>query len=101
MWWPPAARGRGDDVKPDIAEHMGLHSNVKQREDMRPRSRGAMRPRFASTSPSFENRGRRESRMPIAPAVVRTKRTSGPQAQPDHSGFPCANGLRLTSGSPR
>src|SRR5665647_1605792 len=32
-----------------------------------------MRPRFASASPSFENRGRRESRMPIAPAVVRTK----------------------------
>jgi hypothetical protein len=29
------------------------------------------------------------------------KRTSGPQVQPDHSGFPCANGLRLTSCSPR
>ena len=50
MWRPPAARGRGDDVKPDIAEHMGLHSNVKQREDMRSCSRGAMRPRFASTT---------------------------------------------------
>jgi hypothetical protein len=32
-----------------------------------------MRPRFASTSPSFANRGRRESRVPTAPAVVRTK----------------------------
>src|SRR5665811_1651467 len=48
-------------------------SNFKQREDMRSRSRGAMRPRFASTSPSFANRGRRESRVPIAPAVVRTR----------------------------
>jgi hypothetical protein len=39
--------------------------------DTTPHSRGARRPRFASTSPSL-NRGRRESRMPIAPAVVRT-----------------------------
>jgi hypothetical protein len=29
------------------------------------------------------------------------KRTSGPQVQPDHSGFPCAMVLRLTSCSPR
>jgi hypothetical protein len=35
-------------------------------------SRDAMRPSFAGTVPP-ENRGRRESRMPIAPAVVRTK----------------------------
>jgi hypothetical protein len=40
---------------------------------MRSYSRGARRPRFASTSPSIENRGRGESRVPIAPAVVRTK----------------------------
>ena len=40
---------------------------------MRPHSRGAMRPRLASVSPSLKKRGRRESRAPIAPAVVRTK----------------------------
>jgi hypothetical protein len=50
-----------------------MHSNFKQREHTHSCSRDAMRPRFASTSPSFANRGRRESRMPIAPAVVRTK----------------------------
>jgi hypothetical protein len=48
-------------------------SNFKQRADMRSRSRGGTRPGFASASPSLQNRGRRESRMPIAPAVVRTK----------------------------
>ncbi len=37
------------------------------------RSRGAMRPRFCVTFTLHENRGRRESRAPIAPAVVRTK----------------------------
>jgi len=40
---------------------------------MRSCSRGAMRPRFAAASPSLQKRGRRESRMPIAPAAVRTK----------------------------
>ena len=38
----------------------------------------------------LEKRGRRESRAPIAPAVVRKTRTSGPQVQPDHPGFPRA-----------
>jgi hypothetical protein len=38
---------------------------------MASRSRGMMHPRFADVSPSKEG-GRRESRAPIAPAVVRT-----------------------------
>ena len=46
----------------------------KQREDVRSRSRGAMHPRFADVSPS-KIRGRRESRVPDAPAVVRTGST--------------------------
>jgi hypothetical protein len=37
---------------------------------MHPHSRDAMRPRFASGLTLIENRGRRESRAPIAPAVV-------------------------------
>jgi len=77
------------------------HSNFKQRKDMRPHSRGAMRPRFASTSPSFQERGRRESRMPIAPAVVRTK-----GARVDHRfnriiRLSLRNGLRLMACSSR
>ena len=43
------------------------------------RSRGAMRPRFAFSFTLPEKEGRRESRAPIAPAVVHKKRTSGPQ----------------------
>jgi hypothetical protein len=37
------------------------------REDMRPHSRGAMRPRFGRICCPSQNRGRRESRVPIAP----------------------------------
>jgi hypothetical protein len=40
---------------------------------MRPHSRGATRPRFCVTFTLPRKRGRRESRAPIAPAVVRTK----------------------------
>jgi hypothetical protein len=42
---------------------------LQQREDVRPHSRGAMRPRLASVSPSLETRGRREGRVRAAPAV--------------------------------
>src|SRR5665811_112166 len=37
----------------------------------------------------------------LHPRSCAPKRTSGPQVQPDRSGFPRANGLRLTSRSPR
>ena len=37
--------------------------------DIRPRSRDAVRPRFASRCPALENRGRREDRVHAAPAV--------------------------------
>ena len=46
---------------------------------MGPHSRGAMRPRFAFSFTLLEKEGRRESRAPIAPAVVHKKRTSRPQ----------------------
>src|SRR6185436_15078505 len=38
--------------------------------DIRPRSRDAVRPRFASRCPALENRGRREDRVHAAPAVT-------------------------------
>jgi len=44
-------------------------SIVKQREDARPRSRGAMRPSLASAGRPLKARGRRESRVRAAPAV--------------------------------
>ena len=56
-----------------------LAHDFKQRANMRPRSRGAMRPRFASVFAHLKKRGRGESRAPIAPAVVHKKRTSRPQ----------------------
>jgi hypothetical protein len=40
-------------------------------KSINPRSRGAMRPRFASSFTLLESRGRRESRVRAAPAVSR------------------------------
>jgi hypothetical protein len=55
----------------------GMTTEVVSRvysSDIISRSRDAMRPRFARNFLTlFQNRGRRESRMPIAPAVGRTK----------------------------
>ena len=44
-------------------------------ESVRPHSRGAFRPRFYKFVGPLENRGRRESRVPTAPAVSCAKRT--------------------------
>jgi hypothetical protein len=55
---------------------------------MRSPSRGAMRPRFSFSFTLLEKRGRRESRAPIAPAVVRNKRTSRPQGNRIIPAFP-------------
>jgi hypothetical protein len=49
------------------------------RANARPHSRGAMRPRFYHQFRPCRKQGRRESRAPIAPAVVHKKRTSRPQ----------------------
>src|SRR5258706_4337224 len=58
---------------------------------MPPRSRGAMRPSFVSVFAHLVKRGRRESRVPIAPVGPVQKSTGvGPQVQPETSGFPCA-----------
>jgi len=57
----------------------------------RPRSRGSMCPRFASISPTFWRRGRRESRVTIAPMGPVQKSTGvGPQVNRKQPGFPCA-----------
>ena len=63
-------------------------SNFKQRENMRPHSRGAMRPRLASVSPSWRTEGAGKAGCRSHPRSCAKKRTSGPQVQPDHSGFP-------------
>jgi len=69
------------------------------------RSRGADRPRFASSFALLENRGRREDRVLAAPAVSRAicanKTAHEHTGQRKHSGLPCAMALRLTSCSPR
>src|SRR5260370_6753896 len=44
-------------------------------EDMRPHSRGAIRPSFASRSTLVKRRGRREDRVRAAPAVSCATRT--------------------------
>ena len=56
-------------------------------------------PEVSSVSPSPE-RGRRESRAPIAPAVVRTKSARVDHRATGSSGFPRANGLRLIRALP-
>ena len=53
--------------------HHRAYIQISNSKDMRPHSRGAMRPRFCINLTLLAKRGRRESRMPIAPAVVRTK----------------------------
>src|SRR5215216_4037553 len=62
-------------------------------------------PRFASSLALLENRGRREDRVPAAPAVSRAicanKTAHEHTGQREHSGLPCAMALRLTSCSPR
>ena len=68
-------------------------------------SRGAFRPRFASSFALLENRGRREDRVLAAPAVSRAicanKTAHEHTGQREHSGLPCAMALRLTSCSSR
>jgi len=72
---------------------------------MTPRSRGAFRPRFASSFALLENRGRREDRVRAAPAVscaiAHKNAHTSIQVQRRASGLPCAMVLRRTSCSPR
>src|SRR5690349_20498886 len=73
--------------------------------DMTSPSRGALRPRFASSFGPLRNRGRREDRVLAAPAVSRAicanKTAHEHTGQREHSGLPCAMALRLTSCSSR
>ena len=73
--------------------------------DMTSRTRGALRPRLASSFVPLRNRGRREDRVLAAPAVSRAicanKRAHEHTGQREHSGLPCAMALRLTSCSSR
>src|ERR1700754_4440328 len=48
----------------------------------------------------LENRGRRESRVPSAPAVVRKKMHTGDHRCAGTPGLPCAMVLRLITRSP-
>src|SRR6185437_10612873 len=60
--------------------------------DARQHPRGTTCPSFARLSPLSSSRGRRESRVPIAPVgPVQTKSTGvGPQVNRSNAGFPCA-----------
>src|SRR5947208_9433782 len=73
--------------------------------DTASRSRGALRPRFASLFALLEIGGRREDRVLAAPAVSRAicanKSAHEHTGQREHSGLPCAMALRLTSCSSR
>jgi hypothetical protein len=73
--------------------------------DRSPRSRGAVRPRFAQNFRALKIRGRGECRMRAAPAVScaksRRRTHTSIQVQRRHSDIPCAMVLRLTSRSPR
>src|SRR5215216_1067479 len=84
---------------------MGIASLHPSYENTLSRSRGADRPRFASSFAPFENRGRREDRVLAAPAVPRAicanKTAHEHTGQREHSGLPCAMALRLTSCSSR
>jgi hypothetical protein len=50
---------------------MGIAALHPSYENMHPRSRGALRPRFASSFGPLRDRGRREDRVLAAPAVSR------------------------------
>jgi hypothetical protein len=45
------------------------------------RSRGALRPKLCDLRCPLRNRGRRESRVPMTPAVVRKNAHGGPQVR--------------------
>ena len=73
--------------------------------DIASHSRGAIRPRFASSFAPLRIRGRREDRVLAAPAVSRAicanKSCTRAYRAAEHSGLPCAMALRLTSCSSR
>jgi hypothetical protein len=52
------------------------------------RSRGALRPKLCDLRYPLESRGRRESRVPMTPAVVRTRCTRRTAGVPEHPAFP-------------
>jgi hypothetical protein len=83
----------------------GLLRCARNDVDTVSRSRGADRPRFASSFGPLRNRGRREDRVLAAPAVscaiCANKYAHEHTGQREHSGLPCAMALRLTSCSPR
>src|SRR5580698_9306938 len=80
--------------------------NDEKYKDTLSRSRGAMRPGFAKSLAKIlgpKNRGRRESRVPGAPAApCATKKHRGRSHRfAGTPGLPCAMVLRLISCSPR
>jgi hypothetical protein len=68
---------------------------------MRPRSRGSMRPRFASISPTFGEEGAGKAGCRLHPWVPCKESTGvGPQVNRRHPGFPCAMGYGLLRALP-
>jgi hypothetical protein len=62
--------------------------DVGWRLDTTWRSRGALRPKLCDLRCPLENGGRRESRVPMTPAVVRTRCTRRTAGAPEHPAFP-------------
>src|SRR5207249_2888318 len=74
--WVPDQRSLCSLVRDDVNFVPEAGSNFQTAEtisDTTPHSRGAMRPRFCKIRSPKENRGRRECRVPNAPAVSRAK----------------------------
>src|SRR2546429_9892067 len=91
---------------PSMPKHVAMGiASLHPSYDITSRSRGALRPRFASSFALLEIGGRREDRVLAAPAVSRAicanKSAHEHTGQREHSGLPCAMALRLTSCSPR
>jgi len=91
---------------PSMPKHVAMGiASLHPSYDITSRSRGALRPSFASSFALSSIRGRREDRVLAAPAVSRAicanKCAHEHTGQREHSGLPCAMALRLTSCSSR
>ena len=69
--WIASSRSLSSGAHP--RDPLAPRNDVAPISNMTPRSRGVIRPRFARTVRASINRGRRESRVPNAPAASRAK----------------------------
>ncbi len=98
----PAARGSIATSRRARTARGIFDSHLKQREDMRSRSRGTIGPSSAGEPPSEldEGAGKAGSLPPPWPACGKKCRRQVPQVRPRHPGLPCAMVLTAASRSP-